>query len=297
MVANDGAEGGGAFPDRTPDPASDPQADLQSDAALMRGVIDGSQDALAGLYDRYSRAVFGAAMRTTRDQWIASEVVQETFLALWNRAELYDPSRGTLTSWLLTIARNRAVDHLRSASRHDRAATFSSFGRDDASDHALAEWLAASGELIGAGGPEPAPENALSSKELRHTIDEAIAALDATERSVILLAYDGGLTQAEIAVRLGWPLGTVKTRTRRALGRLREMLEGSGDDLSGQPAETNRARAQRGRAPGRAGRPDRSARDGAAKRGVAPMLDRRERPAWTASARSSLPPLVASPCR
>jgi RNA polymerase sigma-70 factor (ECF subfamily) len=229
----------GAAPGTIPHPASapagDPAADPASDASLMRSVIDGSQDALAGLYDRHSRAVFGAALRTSRDQSIAAEVVQETFLALWNRAELYDPGRGSLPSWLLTIARNRAVDHLRSAGRHDRAATFSSFSRDDGSDQALGEWLAASGELIGAAGPDPAPENALSSKELRQTIDQAIAALDPTERSVILLAYDGGLTQAEIAVRLGWPLGTVKTRTRRALGRLREILERTADDLPDRP--------------------------------------------------------------
>jgi RNA polymerase sigma-70 factor (ECF subfamily) len=204
-------------------------------------VIDGSQDALAGLYDRHSRAVFGAALRTSRDQSIAAEVVQETFLALWNRAELYDPGRGSLPSWLLTIARNRAVDHLRSAGRHDRAATFSSFSRDDGTDHALTEWLAASGELIGAAGPDPAPENALSSKELRQTIDGALAALDPTERSVILLAYDGGLTQAEIADRLGWPLGTVKTRTRRALSRLREILERSPDDLPDRSAPARSA--------------------------------------------------------
>jgi RNA polymerase sigma-70 factor (ECF subfamily) len=295
IVTNDGAEGGTSAA-RTTDPARDPQIDPLTDAALMRAVIDGSQDALAGLYDRHNRAVFGAALRTSRDQWIASEVVQETFLALWNRAELYDPARGTLTSWLLTIARNRAVDHLRSASRHDRAATFSSFGRDDASDYALAEWLAASGELVGAAGPEPAPESALSSKELRNTIDEAIAALGPTERSVILLAYDSGLTQAEIAVRLGWPLGTVKTRTRRALGRLREMLEGSADIASDHPAADKRARTQGGGPEGRGHRPARSAHKGPAPRAVAPMLDLRERPTW-GSPRSSLPPLVVSPCR
>jgi RNA polymerase sigma-70 factor (ECF subfamily) len=219
----------GAIPDRAGGSSGDPEPDRDSDAMLMRAVIGGSQDALAGLYDRHSRAVFGAALRTSRDQSIASEVVQETFLALWNRAELYDPARGSLPSWLLTIARNRAVDHLRSAGRHDRAASFSSFSRDDGSDQALAEWLAASGELIGAAGPDPGPEHALSGKELRQSIDDAIATLDPTERSVILLAYDGGLTQAEIATRLGWPLGTVKTRTRRALGRLREILERTGE--------------------------------------------------------------------
>jgi RNA polymerase sigma-70 factor (ECF subfamily) len=232
----------GAIPHQVSDPRGDLATDRASDAILMRAVIGGSQDALAGLYDRHSRAVFGAALRTSRDQWIAAEVVQETFLALWNRAELYDPARGTLPSWLLTIARNRAVDHLRAAGRHNRAATFSSFGRDDASDQALADWLAASGELVGAAGPVPAPENALSSKELRQSIDEAIAALDPTERSVILLAYDGGLTQAEIADRLGWPLGTVKTRTRRALGRLRVMLERSAEDGSARHVPARQAR-------------------------------------------------------
>jgi RNA polymerase sigma-70 factor (ECF subfamily) len=234
----------GVIPHRTADPALDPgpdpgpdrESDGDSDAALMRAVIDGFQDALAALYDRHSRAVYGAALRTSRDPSMAAEVVQETFLALWNRAELYDPARGALPSWLLTIARNRAVDHLRSAGRRDRAASFSSFGRDDGSDQALAEWLTASGELIGAAGPDPAPESALAGKELRRSIDEALATLDPTERSVIMLAYDGGLTQAEIAVRLGWPLGTVKTRTRRALGRLRLMLERSADDDSARPA-------------------------------------------------------------
>ena len=221
----------GAIPDRASRSGGDLEPDRDSDTMLMRAVIGGSQDALARLYDRHSRAVFGAALRTSRDQSVAAEVVQETFLALWNRAELYDPARGTLPSWLLTIARNRAVDHLRAAGRHDRAASFSSFSRDDRSDQALAEWLAASGELIGAAGPDPGPEHALSGKELRQSIDDAIATLDPTERSVILLAYDGGMTQAEIAVRLGWPLGTVKTRTRRALGRLREVLKRGDEDV------------------------------------------------------------------
>lgn len=237
-------------PDRALEPAADAGRDRDSDAALMRAVIDGSQVALAGLYDRHSRAVYGAALRTSRDPSVAEEVVQETFLALWNRAEMYDPARGALPSWLLTIARNRAVDHLRSAGRRDRAASFSSFGRDDGSDQALADWLTASGELIGAAGSDPAPESALAGKELRESIDEAIAALDPAERSVILLAYDGGLTQAEIAVRLGWPLGTVKTRTRRALGRLREMLERSGDHVATRSRPAGPASARHAPPPG-----------------------------------------------
>lgn len=219
-MAIDGAAFGGV-PDRRVESDLDPA----SDPALMRAVIEGSQDALAALYDRHADAVFAAAQRTSRDSWIAAEVVQETFLAVWNRAELFDASRGTLRSWLLTIARNRAVDRLRSAGRHDRAATFSSFGRDGVDDRSMAEWLTASGELIGAAGPDLVPEVALTSKETRASIDHAIATLAPAERSVIVLAYEGGLSQSEIAVELGWPLGTVKTRTRRALRLLRGALE------------------------------------------------------------------------
>ena len=165
-------------------------------------------------------------MRATRDHWIASEVVQETFLAFWDRAERFDPSKGSLAGWLATIARNRAIDHLRAAGRHQRAATFSSFGAE-ADDHTTVEWLTASGELVGSASPEPAPELALTSKETRAAIEDAMASLDPIERSVIELAYAGGLTQVEIASRLGWPLGTVKTRTRRALHHLRDRLEAS----------------------------------------------------------------------
>jgi RNA polymerase sigma-70 factor (ECF subfamily) len=224
--------------------AVEPDVGHASDAALVRLVVEGSQDALASLYDRHGGAVYAAAHRTSRDGWIAAEVVQETFLAVWNRAELFDPTRGTLRSWLLTIARNRAVDHLRSAGRHDRAATFASFGRDDVDDQSMAEWLTASGELIGAAGPELAPDDALVGKETRASIDEAIASLAPAERSVILLAYDSGLSQAEIAIRLGWPLGTVKTRTRRALARLRAMLEGSADPAAARSGPRARVRSR-----------------------------------------------------
>ncbi len=123
----------------------------------------------------------------------------------------------------------------------------------------MAEWLAASGELIGAAGPDPGPEHALSGKELRRSIDDAIATLDPTEQSVIRLAYDGGLTQAEIAERLGWPLGTVKTRTRRALGRLREVLERTAGDV--QPGAVAEGPARSGAGPARpAARPKRPER-------------------------------------
>jgi RNA polymerase sigma-70 factor (ECF subfamily) len=197
--------------------------------------MGGSEDALAALYDKHSNAVFTAAMRANRDRWIAAEVVQETFLALWNRAELFDPTRGTLSAWLAAIARNRAIDRLRSAARHERAANFSSFAGSEADEHSVVEWLTASGELIGAAGPQPVPDAALSEKETRASIKEALDSLDPVERRVIVLAYAGGLSQSEIATSLGWPIGTVKTRTRRALRRLRERLEGPG---AGVPSDT-----------------------------------------------------------
>ncbi len=206
----------------TPEPTDEPT----SDAELLRRMIGGSEAALAALYDRHNRAVFAAAMRTAGDHGVAAEVVQETFLALWNRAELFDPSRGALATWLITIARNRAIDRLRSAARHDRAITFSSFAQVETDDSSTAEWLTTAGDLIAAGGPEPSPEEVVSGMEIRASIQDALAALAPVERSVIELAYAGGLSQSEIAARLGWPIGTVKTRTRRALGHLRELLEG-----------------------------------------------------------------------
>jgi RNA polymerase sigma-70 factor (ECF subfamily) len=194
----------------------------------MRQLIAGSQDAIASLYDKHVQAVFSTALRVSRDRGIAEDVVQETFLRLWNRAELYDPTRGTLSAWLLTIARNRAIDRVRSAGRHDRAATFSSFGRGEADDRSTVEWLTSTGDLVGAAGPEPGPEVAMADKETRETIQDAVASLPPLERHVIELAYGSGLSQSEIAAQLGWPIGTVKTRTRRALRHIRERLDAPG---------------------------------------------------------------------
>jgi RNA polymerase sigma-70 factor (ECF subfamily) len=213
-----------AVPDAVAD-STDPAIGTASDAQLVREVTEGSQVAFGALYDRHGSAVYVAAMRVSHDSWIAAEVVQETFLALWNRAELFDPSRGPLTAWLQRIARNRTVDHLRAAGRHHRAATFSSFATATADDGSIDDWLTGTGELIGMAGPEPGPEAALSSKETRATIVDALATLAPNERSVIELAYGHGLTQSEIATRLGWPIGTVKTRTRRALRLLGDRLE------------------------------------------------------------------------
>ena len=164
------------------------------------------------------------AARTTGDRSVAGDVVQETFLALWDRAEMFDPARGSLRGWLLAIARNRSIDHLRRARRHDRAVAFSAVSAAESDDGSLAEWLVTSGRPVAMGIPEPGPEPAVVDLETRGSIAAAIASLAPIERSVIDLAYGAHLSQVEIAARLGWPLGTVKTRTRRALRHLRERM-------------------------------------------------------------------------
>lgn len=203
------------------------------DARLVREVAAGSQDALAALYDRHGDAVFAAASRLTSDRQVAEEVVQETFLALWNRAELFNPGTGSLAAWLYTIARNRTIDRLRAAGRRPNLVPLSSASGSEEHDTAALERMVAAGTVVGGADLGPGPEGELASAELRATIRGALADLPELERTALLLAYGAELTQSEIAERLGWPLGTVKTRTRRALLRLREVLAAEFGAVSG----------------------------------------------------------------
>jgi RNA polymerase sigma-70 factor (ECF subfamily) len=150
--------------------------------------------------------------------------VQETFLALWNRAELFDPGSGSLATWLRAIARNRAVDRIRAAGRRPTLVAPSSAAWTDEPDADALERMAAGGSVVAGSAPEPGPESAAESASVRDAIREALAGLREEERTAIVLAYDLDLSQSEIAERLGWPIGTVKTRTRRALAHLREAL-------------------------------------------------------------------------
>jgi RNA polymerase sigma-70 factor (ECF subfamily) len=193
-----------------------------SDGDLMQEVVAGSQEALALLYDRHVDGVFAAARRLAADRQLAEEVVQETFLTLWNRAELYDSTRGSLTTWLRRIARNRALDRLRAAARRPRLLSAGTIAGEDEPMDAALERLALSAVDDSA---EPAdPGDAAVASWTRQRVRQAIGEMPEEERTVIVLAYDEELSQAEIAHRLDWPLGTVKTRTRRALGRLRAAL-------------------------------------------------------------------------
>ena len=197
----------------------------RSDAQLVADIVAGDERALAVLYDRHAGAVFRLAYRLLGDRGLAEEVLQETILAVWNRAEQYDPGIASLPAWMLTIARNRSVDRLRAKGRHPAPLSLSeaTTAADEDRGQAL-DAAAEAGRLI-ATAPAPVdPEGVLDAAWLRDTVRGALDGLPDGERVALELAYFGELTQTEIAVRLGWPLGTVKTRTRRALHRLRSVL-------------------------------------------------------------------------
>ncbi len=198
--------------------------DPTDDAGVVLEMASGSEAALETLYDRYATVIFAAVYRLTSDRGTAEEVVQETFLTLWNRAETFDPGTGSLASWLHAIARNRAIDRLRAAGRRPTLIGLPAVAAPDEDPSQALERLATHGSVV-AGSTQPAgPEDAVEAAGVRDALRLAVAAMPDDERTVILLAYQDELSQTEIAERLGWPLGTVKTRTRRALGRLRAAL-------------------------------------------------------------------------
>jgi RNA polymerase sigma-70 factor, ECF subfamily len=194
------------------------------DAVLVLAVAAGSEDAFGALYDRHAVGVHAVALRMTGDRGTAEEVVQETFLALWNRAEAFDPGVASLGTWLRSIARNRAVDRLRAAGRRPQLVALpGGAGEDDA--FASMERLDPDLAVYGGAARDPDPALAAEAVDTREVIAGALSGMPEDERTVILLAYQQELSQSEIAEQLGWPLGTVKTRTRRALARLRSVLE------------------------------------------------------------------------
>ncbi|HXX59922.1 MAG TPA: sigma-70 family RNA polymerase sigma factor [Candidatus Sulfotelmatobacter sp.] len=195
----------------------------RTDAELVAGLVAGDEDALGALYDRHADAIFRAAFRLLGDRGQAEDVLQETMLALWNRAETYDASVASLAAWLLTIARNRSVDRLRARARRP-VSTLLGAAPGAATDDTAIDRLVAGGELVGVAAARPDPASAAEASWLAGAVRQALAAIPAPERQALELAYYHDLSQSEIAARLGWPLGTVKTRTRRALGRLRVVL-------------------------------------------------------------------------
>jgi RNA polymerase sigma-70 factor (ECF subfamily) len=187
------------------------------DAELVVAVTRGDMAALSVLYDRHASVVYRAAYRRLGDRQLAEEVVQDVWLTLWDRAGMFDPGQGSLPGWLCTIARNRATDRMRGLARRPGTLPLSAvFATDDDADRVLA-----AGNVLVSGGTTGNPEMVLDELALRDTMLQALATLPSDERSVLELGYYGELSQSEIAVQLAIPLGTVKTRTRRALLRLR----------------------------------------------------------------------------
>ncbi|MFH1497060.1 MAG: sigma-70 family RNA polymerase sigma factor [Verrucomicrobiota bacterium] len=179
-------------------------ADL--DAPLLARIANGDQDALGELYDRFSRPLLATVYRILNDQREAEDIVHDAFVAVWQKAADYDPTRGSAFSWVMTLTRNRALDRVRSRKRR-------------------AELLAQSAPAD-LGYDQTPPDVALAADigERGAAVRQAFGELPAEQRQALELAYFSGLTQQEIADRLQQPLGTVKARIRRGLLKLRDLI-------------------------------------------------------------------------
>jgi RNA polymerase sigma-70 factor (ECF subfamily) len=203
-------------------------------------IAAGDEAAFVIAYDRHSSYLFGSLVRFLGDREAASEVVQDAFMALWRRASQFDASAGSLLTWLLSIARHRAIDRLRAEGRRpmrDAASLDAMSGDGDGS--VGSSRAAVPGELVA--GASTDPGTVTSRRWVQSVVRTGISELPPNERDVIVMGYALDLSQAQIAERLDWPIGTVKSRTRRALAQLRSNLAGVTDidDLAGR--ETRRA--------------------------------------------------------
>ena len=179
----------------------------ESSASLVAAIAAGDRDAFSRFYDLTAPMAFGLIRRVLRDPEAAAEVLQDVFWQVWQDASRYDPDRGTPEAWLVMRAKTRAIDRLRSIRRRDRT------------------FVAPVDESVAQRSSDQAPNPAVVAED-RGLIQTALAQLPEAQRRVIELAFFEGLTQSEIAARLGEPLGTVKTRARLGLDRLRGALGG-----------------------------------------------------------------------
>jgi len=182
----------------------------------------GDETAFAAAYDRHAPLVYGAVVRFVGDREAAAEVVQDAFMALWRRAHQFDAASGSLAGWLLGIARHRAIDRYRAESRRPTAAAVSLADSFTNAEPVFAEAPAGFGSDID-------PTEVAELHWRQSVVRTLVADLPESERDVLMLAYGRGLSQTEIAARTGTPLGTVKSRTRRALAHLRLRLAGVPD--------------------------------------------------------------------
>ena len=187
-----------------------PERAQDNDVELMKAIAAKDEAALALLYDRYRVILFGLLMRILNSREEAEDVLQEVFLQVWRKAGDFDEKRGRPFTWLVTLGRSRGIDRLRTLSARERVAEA---GAREASEEI-----------------SDAAIDAFKSEQ-RGLITNALAQLPDDQKRPIMLAYFEGLSQSEIAMRLGAPLGTVKTRMRTGLMKLRELLAGKAESF------------------------------------------------------------------
>ena len=178
-------------------PASDP-------IALIQQIATQNRDAFSQFYDRYSSLVYSLAMRMLKAQSDAEDLLQEVFMQIWRQAANYSRDRGSPEAWIINIARSRAIDKLRSIRRMEKSFVLT----DEPANAESADNV----------------ESNTAESEVKLTMNSALANLPQAQRRVLELAYFDGLSQTEIAARLKEPLGTVKTRMRSGIQRLRGLL-------------------------------------------------------------------------
>ncbi|MDP0491917.1 MAG: sigma-70 family RNA polymerase sigma factor [Verrucomicrobiota bacterium JB023] len=173
---------------------------------LLAAVGTGCRESFSLLYDDFSAALFGIVLGIVKNRAEAEEVLQEVFLSIWRKAGKYDKGMGKATTWLITIARNKAIDHLRSRQRREQL--HENAGKENFIENA-----------------EPRPDSPLIASEQAEEVREALKALPDDMRRVLELAYFHSLTQTEISEFLHQPLGTIKSRIRRGMERVRLLLK------------------------------------------------------------------------
>jgi RNA polymerase sigma-70 factor, ECF subfamily len=194
----------------SPPPAASRDLAHLSDEALLSLVASSDDQALAELYDRFGRVAYGLALRILRDETLAQDAVQEAFLAVWRSADRFLAERAQASTWILTLVHRRSVDLVR---REDRRR----------------------GEPLESAAEPAAPETVEDEATLgfeRRVVQEALSRLRPEQREALELGYYGGLTQSELADRLGLPLGTIKSRMFTGLSHLRELLAEAGLESS-----------------------------------------------------------------
>jgi RNA polymerase sigma-70 factor (ECF subfamily) len=168
--------------------------------------------AFEAIYDRYGDLVFSVALRVVGDTYVAEDIAQDVFLRVWRRPEQFDLNRGKFVTWLLSVTRNRSIDERRSRGRRLRHEALPAADEDD---------------VIPSGNDRDDPALATVVSLDRQAVRDALLVLPPEQKLAIQLAYFGGLTQQEIANKLGQPLGTVKTRIRLGMQKMRGAIERS----------------------------------------------------------------------